>query len=175
MLDTTNKTINSFEPIAHISAEVLILGSMPSVKSLSAGQYYAHKQNAFWKVLGELTGLNPDAPYLERLQELVSHGIGVWDVLHSCKREGSLDTAIDPHSVRPNDFVTFYRDHPNIKLVCFNGAAAEHYYKTHILSTLKNNSITYIRLPSTSPAHASLSFQEKVLAWRAVLGTQMDA
>ena len=168
-----NKTITSFEPISHSSARVLILGSMPGVKSLNARQYYAHRQNSFWKILGELTGLDPAAPYSERLEQLVASGIALWDVLHSCEREGSLDADIDFNSMRPNDFVTFFHEHPHIKLVCFNGAVAEQCYKTHVLPALSSISITYARLPSTSPAHAALSFQEKVAAWHAVLDGQL--
>jgi hypoxanthine-DNA glycosylase len=165
-----NKIITSFAPISNSSARVLILGSMPGVKSLNAGQYYAHKQNAFWKILAELTGLNPAAPYAERLEQLVGSGIALWDVLHSCEREGSLDAAIDFSTVQPNDFVTFFREHPYIQLVCFNGAVAERCYNTHVLPTVRDIPISYARLPSTSPAHAALSFQDKVAAWRAILG-----
>lgn len=168
-----SKTITGFNPITHSLVSVLILGSMPGIKSLNAGEYYAHKQNVFWRIIGELTGLDPDAPYLERVQGLLDSNIALWDVLYSCEREGSSDAAIDTNTIKPNDFITFFHEHAHIKLVCFNGATAERYYRTYVAPMLNKSSIIYVRLPSTSPAHATLSFQEKTMIWHTALGTQL--
>jgi TDG/mug DNA glycosylase family protein len=172
-LRTRNKSIASFRAVAHSSAKILILGSMPGAASLGAAQYYAHPQNAFWKILGEITGLPADATYPQRLQGLMASGIALWDVLHSCEREGSLDSAIDSSSVRANDFAAFFRKHRQIRTVCFNGAAAQRYYNGHVLPALEQSGVTYIRLPSTSPAHAALSFQRKLAAWLGVIGPHL--
>ncbi|HYN54998.1 MAG TPA: DNA-deoxyinosine glycosylase [Methylotenera sp.] len=167
------KRLISFDPVAHYSAKILILGSMPGIQSLNARQYYAHKQNAFWKIMAELTGLNPDAPYTERLNTLIASGIALWDVLNSCEREGSLDNAIKLNSIRPNDFGSFFRNHSQLELICFNGSLAERCFMSHVLPTL-NNSIPYVRLPSTSPAHATLSILEKVTAWREIIEPKLS-
>lgn len=161
------KTIQSFPPIANEQARVLILGSMPGVQSLAAGQYYAHKQNAFWKILGDIVGFDPQAPYAERIEKLLANRIAVWDVLHSCERVGSLDSAIEAAIV--NDFKSFYDHHPHIRLVCFNGAVAERYYRIHVLPKLKDRNLTYLRIASTSPAHATLRYAEKLAIWKTAL------
>ena len=164
------KHIAGFAPVAHRTARVLVLGSMPGKASLVASQYYAHPRNAFWKIMAELTGLAPDASYDRRLEVLTMAGIALWDVLHSCKRQGSLDSAIESGSIKTNDFRTFFRGHPHIKQVCFNGAVAEHCYRKIVLPGLETGPIRYLRLPSTSPAHAALSFEEKLAAWRIAIG-----
>ena len=163
--------IVSFEPIAISSARILILGSMPGEASLKAGQYYAHTRNTFWKIMGELIGFDPQAPYAQRVAALKLAGIALWDVLHSCYREGSLDSAIKNDSIVVNDFNAFLAQHPHITSVCFNGAAAAQCYQKHVLPTCKHTAIHYTRLPSTSPAHAALSFEQKVMAWRAAIDT----
>ena len=143
---------------------------MPGEKSLSAGQYYAHPRNSFWKIMGALCDFDPAAPYELRLDALRRSGIALWDVLHSCVREGSLDSAIEGGSIKANEFLAFFHDHPHVALVCFNGAAAERYFARHVLPTLVPSALRYSRLPSTSPAHAALSFQEKLAAWRVAVG-----
>ncbi len=160
--------IHSFEPIADESAEILILGSMPGQVSLLAGEYYAHAQNAFWRILAELGLPDRMAPYDERVRALKSARIAVWDVLRSCTREGSLDSTIERDGQIPNDFQTFFRAHQRISRVFFNGAKAEACFKRHVALGVDNGSIRYARLPSTSPAHASMSFDKKLDAWRAI-------
>ena len=128
--------VRSFPPIADARARILILGSMPGKASLAAGQYYAHAQNLFWHILGEVTGAGPASPYAARARALKSRGIALWDVLASCAREGSLDSAIDDASISANDFVSFYRAHPRIAQVFFNGAKAEACYRRHVLPVL---------------------------------------
>jgi TDG/mug DNA glycosylase family protein len=160
--------ITSFPPISDAHAEILILGTMPGIKSLEANQYYAHKQNAFWKIMGSILGFDPALPYEARAQCLIEHRIAVWDVLHSCVREGSLDADIDNEIV--NDFAEFYRSHPNIRRIGFNGAASERYYKIHVMPQVTSAAFTYVRLASTSPAYASMNLQAKTAAWKAALG-----
>ena len=163
--------IRSFDAVADARAVVLILGSMPGKASLQAGRYYAHPQNAFWRIMGELAGADPGLPYAERLERLKSCGIALWDVLRSCSREGSLDSAIDERSIRPNDFARFFRTHPGITSVFFNGATAERCFLKHVLPALPASAahLRLHRLPSTSPAHAGLSYAAKLEAWRVIL------
>jgi TDG/mug DNA glycosylase family protein len=160
--------VRSFAPLAHPSARVLILGSMPGVRSLEAGQYYAHPQNAFWRVMGTILGFDAQAPYEDRVEALKTSGIALWDVLHSCVRPGSLDSAIEHGSRVPNDFAGFFQRHPAVEQVCFNGAEAERSFRLHVLVGLGIESLRYVRLPSTSPAY-TMSFADKLMAWRAAL------
>lgn len=160
--------IQSFPPIERTDARILILGSMPGEASLRAGQYYAHPQNLFWRIMGELLGTDPASPYEQRIQALKSARIALWDVLHTCRRKGSLDSAIDNGSLAPNDFAGFFRSHPRITRVFFNGAKAEECYRKHVLPRIEIESLEYLRLPSTSPANASITYERKLEAWRAV-------
>jgi TDG/mug DNA glycosylase family protein len=161
--------IQSFAPIEHEHATILILGSMPGVASLCAGEYYAHPRNYFWRMMGALISLDPESPYEQRVHALKSAGIAVWDVLHSCTREGSLDTNIDKASQTPNDFQAFFACHANITHVFFNGIAAEQIYRRNVLPVLNVQHIEYLRLPSTSPANASIPFERKLEAWKSIL------
>jgi len=161
--------VHSFEPIADRDAEILILGSMPGPRSLVAGEYYAHPQNAFWRIAAELLRFDPASPYAKRVRALRAARIAVWDVLHSCVREGALDTRIESDSQIPNDFREFFRVHRRITHVFFNGAKAEACFRRHAVPELERDSLTYVRLPSTSPANASLSFARKLSAWRVIL------
>jgi len=148
---------------------VLILGSMPGVASLTADQYYAHPQNSFWKIMQEILGIPATADYNERIEALKRSNIALWDVLESCIRPGSLDAAIDMDSAKANDIKTFLQRHAGINVICFNGGSAEKIFKKRVLSTLDGFSVKYIRLPSTSPAYASMPFENKVMAWRAAI------
>lgn len=145
---------------------------MPSTASLRAGQYYAHPRNAFWPILAELLGMPRDVSYRERLACLNAAGIALWDVLQSCTRPGSLDAAIEETSIVPNDFGDFFARHGRIVRVFFNGSKAEQAYRRYVqpgLDALREQRLTYRRLPSTSPAHAALRFDEKLRAWSSVL------
>lgn len=159
--------IYSFPPIESAAARVLILGSMPGAMSLRLRQYYGHPQNAFWKIMGELLDFGAAATYQERTTALVRHQFAVWDVLASCVREGSLDSAIDDTTILANDFAAFFQSHPHVKRVCFNGAKAESVYRRHVLPHLATKRVLVcVRLPSTSPAHAGMRFAAKLEAWR---------
>lgn len=163
--------VRGFPPIADAKARILILGSMPGQASLAAGQYYAHAQNLFWQILGEITGAAPALPYATRVRALKSSGIALWDVLASCTREGSLDAAIDDASIRANDFASFYRSHARIAQVFFNGAKAEACYRRQVLPALAAGlgPQSYRRLPSTSPANASMSRAQRQRVWKQAL------
>jgi hypoxanthine-DNA glycosylase len=158
-----------FEPIADSNSEILILGSMPGQESLAAGQYYANRRNAFWKIMAELLGFDPDSSYETRAHELKAARIALWDVLQSCTRVGSLDAKIDANSITVNDFQSFFHTHNKIRTVFFNGAKAESTYRQYVLPTVGTVPVSYVRLPSTSPAHASLSYEQKLHTWRSAL------
>lgn len=167
----TKTLLFCFEPIADANAEILILGSMPGQASLLAGQYYAYRRNAFWKIMAQLLEFNPDSSYKARLHELNTARVALWDVLQSCKRVGSLDARITASSITVNDFQNFFRTHEKIRAVFFNGAKAESAYKQHVLPTVNAVPVSYLRLPSTSPAHASLSYEQKLQIWQAALNS----
>ncbi len=164
----------SFPPIATPTAKWLLLGSMPGVASLAAQQYYAHPRNAFWPIVAALwppdmdSTVNADSPYAQRVAGLLQHDVAVWDVLQSCVREGSLDSAILASSCVANDFARFFAAHPQIHTIGFNGAEAERCFKRHVLPELPLPGIRQIRLPSSSPAHA-VPLQQKIQQWRELL------
>lgn len=166
----TDPRVSSFPPIAPPHARVLILGSMPGRRSLDENRYYAHPQNAFWRIVADFTDVTHDAPYEQRIAAIEQRGIAVWDVLQSCIREGSLDSAIDDASIEVNDFPSLFTRCPNIKSIFFNGAKAEQSFRRHVLPNLdeRYSSIRYERLPSTSPAHAGMSLDDKRVAWSVV-------
>jgi len=161
---------NGFPPVADSHARVLILGTLPGQVSLQLQQYYAQPRNVFWKIMGRLFGAEPELPYSERTQRLIMHGVALWDVCAAAQRPGSLDASILHSSIVPNDFSTFLESHPHIHLICFNGAKAAELYRRAVLPELPST-IWHIRcetLPSTSPAHASMTFEEKLARWSIV-------
>lgn len=162
--------VRSFPPLAAANTRVLILGSMPGAASLKARQYYAHPHNQFWQIMGALFGAGPQLAYLLRVRKLNSQKVAVWDVLKRCERPGSLDSSIVRTSEVANDFIGFFRRHPHIRAVFFNGARAEQAFARHVRPLLKSPpaSLHFERLPSTSPAHAGRSFQHKLRAWRRI-------
>lgn len=163
--------LRGFAPIAGQQARVLILGSMPGVASLQKQQYYAHPQNSFWPILGALCGATPDLPYDTRVQILERSRIAVWDVLQACQRIGSLDTAIQPKSVRINDFCSFLTEQTDLRLIAFNGTTAQTLWQKHVETALPERlrTIATRLLPSTSPAHATLNRAAKLERWRVIL------
>jgi len=160
-----------FPPIADVHAQVLILGSLPGQVSLQRQQYYAQPQNAFWKIMGHLFDAGPELPYAERSHRLIRNGIALWDVCAAAQRPGSLDAAIVHSSVLPNDFAAFIDSHPGVALIGFNGGKAAELYRRLVLPGLPATlrAIRYETLPSTSPAHAAMPFEEKLTRWTAVL------
>ncbi len=142
-------------------ARLVVLGSFPGVASLQAQQYYGHPRNHFWPLLGAIWGLELAAlPYARRLAEARRRGLGLWDVYASCRREGSLDQAIT--NVEFNDLGSLRRRAPGLKLVAHNGGES-----ARAMRQLLALGLPVLRLPSTSPANASWSFERKLAAWRA--------
>ncbi|MFN0152372.1 MAG: DNA-deoxyinosine glycosylase [bacterium] len=160
---------HSLPPIASRDAWVLVLGTMPGRVSLRERQYYAHPQNAFWKIAAEIFGFDASSDYSARVASLEVHGVAVWDVLKSCTRASSLDSDIDMSTIVPNDFKRFFARQPRIRRVCFNGAKAAALYLRHVQPHLREAlALEHVRLPSTSPANASISRAEKLREWRAI-------
>ena len=159
--------LQGLAPVSLPTAKVLVLGSMPGAVSLQQQQYYGHPRNAFWPIITELTGVVADLPYPQRLQALTSKGIALWDVIASCERVGSLDSAIRQEQV--NDFSTFFSLHPQLQAIAFNGAKAAQSFARHVLPLqCVPNAVSLLTLPSTSPAHARLSFADKIQQWQQV-------
>ena len=166
-------SVESFPPIIDVKARILILGSMPGVASLRAQQYYAHPRNAFWPIMQRILGFPENATYPERTAALVQNQISLWDVMQSCERSGSLDADIKEQSIEPNDFVSLFREHPHIVIVLFNGLTAERTFNKWVWPALSGMApgITRLRLPSTSPAMAGMSFEDKLTVWsKAITG-----
>ena len=160
--------LHAFDPIADERAHTLILGSMPGEASLHARQYYAHSRNLFWPIVAEIMGFSADLPYPDRCAALQASGCALWDVLATCERTGSLDAAI--RNGQPNDFPAFFAQHPRITRVFFNGGTAEGEFRRKVLPKLElseGRPLTLCRLPSTSPAYAVLSRDQKTALWRA--------
>jgi hypoxanthine-DNA glycosylase len=162
--------IRGFPPIERRGARVLLLGSMPGDASLAAGQYYAHPRNQFWPILGAICGFDPKASYTRRKAALTVAGIALWDVIGSCVRQGSLDSAIDDESIVVNDFADFLLTHTRIARVCFNGRKAESAWRRHVQAQLQPARQPECQLlPSTSPAHAGMSYLHKLRIWRSAM------
>jgi double-stranded uracil-DNA glycosylase len=161
--------VQSFPPIASATSRVLILGTMPGIVSLRERQYYAHPQNAFWRIAGTIVGFDPASPYETRVDRMRAAGIAIWDVLQSCTRRSSLDSDIVPATAVPNDLPAFLAGHPQIRRICFNGAKAEALFARHVRPRLAGGDIHYVRLPSTSPANASVPAATKLQAWQAIV------
>jgi hypoxanthine-DNA glycosylase len=159
--------LTGFPPIVDDRARVLVLGSMPSAASLRAGQYYAHPRNLFWRITGELLGFDAGADYATRTGALRDAGVALWDVLHACERDGSLDASIARDTMVTNDFQALFAAYPSIGMVFFNGAKAEQIYLRRVAPA--RDGISYQRLPSTSPANAAIPYDAKLHAWRTIV------
>lgn len=164
-----------FGPVVRRDAQVLILGSLPGKVSLERGEYYAHPRNAFWTIMGILFGAPRRMPYATRLQRLQERRIALWDVCASARRPGSLDSELSDEL--PNDFDAFLGQHEDIVLIGFNGAKAGRIFHRRVLPGLAPRfaGIRRVVLPSTSPAHAAMSLEEKVERWREALDSVIKA
>jgi len=161
--------ITSFEPIIDENCKILILGTMPSVKSLEKRQYYGSKQNHFWKIIYGLFGKEVEEDYEKRKNFLLDHHIALWDVLKSCDRQGSSDSKIT--NPAPNDFETLFNRYPGIKAVYFNGSKAEElFYKMVLGKIAQKEGLLFKRLPSTSPANM-MPFKDKFEQWKSNLSS----
>lgn len=158
--------LTGLAPVAASGARLLVLGSFPSVASLQAQQYYAHPRNHFWPILSALWKLEGEQalmalPYAERLPIVHAHGLAIWDVYAGCEREGSLDSAIEQAEL--NDLAGLIQRIPSLQAIAHNGSeSARHMKVTQALG------LPVFKLPSTSPANASWSFERKLAAWREV-------
>jgi TDG/mug DNA glycosylase family protein len=162
--------VQSFPAVIGPGTRILILGSMPGVASLNAQQYYAHPRNQFWPIMGEICGAGPELPYPRRLQALLDHGLGLWDVLQSCVRGGSLDAAIEHHSAIANNLLPLLHSGAVRRLCCNGGtayAALQRHFGKRLACELPQIEIRC--LPSTSPANASWSQPRKLQAWTGAL------
>ena len=159
-----------FAPIYDGNARALILGSLPSTRSLELQQYFAHPRNQFWMIMGELFAAGPEIPYPDRVKILMRQGVAVWDVLRSSVRPGSLDASIVNETARPNDFLWLFGECPGIRTVLFNGRKSETLFQQLSRDNLDGaqNDLSYVSLPSTSPAHAAMSLEEKLIRWTKV-------
>ena len=155
---------HAFAPVADARTRVLILGSLPGAASLAAGHYDAHPQNQFWRLTGAVIGVDLAAlAYRERLAALGEAGIGLWDVIAHARRAGSLDAAIRDPAAR--DLAGFVATLPGLRCVAFNGATAARIGRRALAG---GGSLALIDLPSSSAAHARMSFAEKLARWRAI-------
>jgi len=170
-MNNTQPLESGFPAIENSNAKILILGSMPSVQSLKDQQYYAHPRNAFWPIMSALFDIEKGSSYEQRCNTIIQNHIAVWDAIKACQRQGSLDQSIDSTSMIANDFNVFLQQHPNIQQIFFNGSKAEHVFNRHVLATLTEQQahIARLRLPSTSPAYAAMSVEQKLSAWRHAL------
>ncbi len=152
--------VSSFEPVVDENSKILILGSMPGMESLRQYQYYAHKRNAFWKIMFELFEDEYTEDYESRLNMALKNKIALWDVIRVCQREGSLDSNIKDE--KPNDFGSLFKEYPGISHVFFNGNKAYETFRKKVGFDFEG--ITFTRLCSTSPAHA-VKFEKKMHDW----------
>lgn len=158
--------IECFPPIIDNNAQILIIGTMPSVKSLNAAEYYAHPRNAFWKIIATLFNNGADfSDFTEKKACILKNHLALWDNLKFCERNGSLDSNIK--NMIPNDFETLLQKHSNIRCLIFNGQISFQIFKKFHPELLET--YQYFILPSTSPANASLSFDKKLVLWQKAL------
>ncbi len=152
--------LRGLSPVIDSRTRLIVLGSFPGVASLQAGEYYAHPRNHFWPLLSALWGIDLRAmPYRERLHEALRHGLGIWDVYAHCRREGSLDSAI--HDAEFNDLAGLKQRAPLLRAIAHNGGES-----ARAMRFTRSLGVEVLRLPSTSPANASWSFERKLAAWR---------
>ena len=161
--------VQSFEPVIGTDPRLLILGSMPGVASLEAVQYYAHPRNAFWPIMGDLFAIDASADYSRRIAQISRLPIVLWDTLQSCIRPGSLDSAITRDSVLANDIPGLLREYTGIRAVACNGTTSANYFRKLVMPELDSGVIELLQMPSTSPANAGMTYQQKLDAWRKLL------
>ena len=160
-----SRVVHPFAPSISPRCRVLILGTLPGVASLAAGQYYAHPRNQFWDLMGALFGAGRTLPYARRLARLRACGVALWDVVAECERAGSLDSAI--RGEKPNDLADLLRRHPRLRTVVFNGQPAARLFHRHFPALART--LPLVVMPSTSPAHARLTRAAKQRAWSKLL------
>lgn len=161
--------IENFPPVVDERARILILGSMPGRASLEAAQYYAHPRNHFWVLMDAILGIPRDLPYEQRLQALRDNCIALWDAAWRCRRHASADSTME--DIRASDFEMLFSRAPGIRAIYFNGRKSEEIFRRYALPALPLDRVDLpmCYLPSTSPAHAGMSFEEKREQWSRIL------
>ena len=155
-----------FPPLIGSHPNILILGSLPGIASITQQQYYAHRQNAFWRILDALFQIPADADYITRCEQVKAARLAIWDTCHSAYRPGSLDSAITHNTVIANDINSLLVQYPSIKLIAFNGNAAATLFQKHVQLECP---VSIVTLPSTSPANASIPYVKKLERWSVLL------
>lgn len=153
----------SFKPSIDKKSKVLILGSMPGVKSLEEQQYYAHPQNRFWKVMSAVCNepeLN-EFDYDKKLKTLLKNNIALWDTIKSCNREGSLDS--DIQNEKPNKINDLLKKYPAIRTICLNGNKSYSAFKKYFPDL--SEKFDCYKMPSTSPANAKYTLDKLISQW----------
>ena len=164
--------VASFPPQVGAGCRVLVLGTVPSLRSLEMRQSYAHPHNLFWPFMGEIYDAGPELAYAERIARLHAAGVGIWDVLKHCERPGSLDSSILVESEVANDIPGLLDEHPGIAAIALNGGKAQQVFARRIAPGIvpsRRERLAILHLPSTSPANASISRDVKLERWRALL------
>lgn len=172
--DGVGVQLTGMDPVASAESRILILGSMPGDVSLKAGEYYANRQNRFWRVMEAIVGVPHAKSYQQRTRHLTLAGVALWDVLKHCSRVGSLDSKIVARTEVPNDFARFLEHHPAIERIVFNGQKAASSYQRLVDDTLPEHVRNRVRTalaPSTSAANARYTLTRLVDAWREALAT----
>jgi hypoxanthine-DNA glycosylase len=154
--------LRGLPPIAGRGARLLVLGSFPGAASLQAQQYYGHPRNQFWAILSALWDTDLVAMnYRARIATLKRRGLAVWDIYAACRRAGSLDRAIA--DAVPNDLAALAARLPSLRAIAHNGGES-----ARAMRVTRGLGLPVHRLPSTSPANASWSFERKLIAWHRV-------
>lgn len=143
------------------------MGSMPGQRSLDQHQYYAHPRNAFWWIMSQLLGFSLEQDYPMKLEHLTRSGIALWDVLAECERAGSLDSSIVTATELANPLGDVLSKYPSIRAFVFNGQKAHKSFIKHHSNLVE--AIPQHVMPSTSPAHASLTREQKLEDWKLLL------
>lgn len=155
--------LRGLAPVVDRASRLLVLGSFPGEASLAAGSYYAHPRNQFWPILSALWDVDLVAmPYPQRLDEVHRRALAIWDVYAACRREGSLDSAIE--DARLNDLAGLVARTPTLRAIVHNGGES-----ARAMRVTRTLGVPVLRLPSTSPANAGWSFERKLAAWREAL------
>lgn len=169
-MSDTSCRVTGFPPLADWNSRILVLGTMPGVRSLTDQQYYAHPRNAFWPILFAVCGEEFRTDYPARLELLRRKGIALWDVCYSCDRSGSLDSRIRQEV--PNDISGLLKQYPAIRTIVFNGNTSAGLYKKYFSQLPQYD---YFQMPHTSPAYASLTFEQKKEKWLLIRPRLVDS
>lgn len=164
--------LQGLAPLYQPNAKILILGSMPGQASLHCQQYYGHPRNQFWPMLQQLFAIDVSLDYPGRCQQALQAQVALWDVIGHCQRAGSLDSAIVGSSIRFNPLIEFCQQLPDLQQIWLNGGKAAQSFRQYQRQRAKpwpDRQISVHQLPSTSPAHASLTFDQKLQLWRQTL------